>query len=46
MIILFDFKISMTIKKDGSRWAVEEYSDKVADVLPKLLESKKNEPKR
>ena len=41
MIIMFDSKISMTIKKSGSERAVEEYSDKVADVLVQLLESKK-----
>jgi hypothetical protein len=41
MIIMFDFKISMTIKKGANRRAVEEYSDKVADVLAKLQESKK-----
>ncbi len=43
---MFDFKISMTIKKGGSGRAIEEYNDKVADVLAELLESKKNEPKR
>jgi hypothetical protein len=42
MIIMFDFKISMTIKKGGSGWAVLEYNDKVADILAELLESKKN----
>ena len=45
MIIMFDFKISMTIKKRGSGWAVEEYNGKAADDLAGLLESK-NEPKR
>ena len=39
-------KISMRVKKGGSGRAVLEYSDKVADVLVQLLESKKNEPKR
>jgi hypothetical protein len=43
---MFDFKISMTIKKGGNGRAVEEYSDKVADVLAELLESKKNETSR
>ena len=43
---MFDFKILMTIKKGGIGRAVEEYSDKVADVSAELLESKKNEPKR
>jgi hypothetical protein len=38
---MFDFKISMTIKKGGSGRAVEEYSDIVADILAELLESKK-----
>ena len=41
MIIMFDFKISMTIKKGDSGQAVEEYSDKGVDILAKLLESKK-----
>ncbi len=45
MIIMFDFKISMTIKKGGSAWAVEEYNRKAADSLAGLLESK-NEPKQ
>jgi hypothetical protein len=30
---MFDFIISMTIKKGDSGRAAEEYSDKVADVL-------------
>jgi hypothetical protein len=42
---MFDFKISMTIKKVGSGRAVEEYNGKAADGLARLLESK-NEPKR
>ena len=42
---MFNFKISMTLKKGGSGRAVEEYSDKVTNVLAELLESK-NEPKR
>jgi hypothetical protein len=41
MIIMFDFKISMTIKKGGSGRAVEEYNGKAADGLAGLLESKK-----
>ena len=41
MIIIFDFKISMAIKKGGSGWAVEAYSGKAADGLVGLLESKK-----
>ena len=41
MIIMFDFKISITIEKDGSGRAIEEYRDKVAGVLAKLLESRK-----
>jgi hypothetical protein len=45
MIIMFDFKISMTIKKGGSRRAVEKYNGKVADGLAGLLKSK-NEAKR
>ena len=45
-MIMFDFKILMRIKKGGSGRAVLEYSDKVADVLTELLETKKNEPKR
>ena len=44
MIIMFDFKISMRIKKGGSERAVEEYNGKAADGLAGLLESK-NEPK-
>jgi hypothetical protein len=39
---MFDFKISMTIKKGGSGRVVEEYSDKAANVLAELLESKMN----
>jgi hypothetical protein len=31
MVIMLDFKISMTRKKGGSGRAVEEYSDKVPD---------------
>ena len=42
---MFDFKISMTIKKGGSGRAVEEYNGKAADGLAGLLESK-NELKR
>ena len=45
MINMFDFKISMTIKKGGSGRTVEEYNGKAADGLARLLESK-NEPKR
>jgi hypothetical protein len=45
MIIMFDFKISMTIKKGGSGQAVEEYNGKAADGLVGLLKGK-NEPKR
>ncbi len=41
---MFDFKISMTIKKGGSGRAVEKYNGKVTDGLARLLESK-NEPK-
>ena len=41
MILIFDFKISMTTEKGGGGRVVEEYSDKVADVLVKLLECKK-----
>jgi hypothetical protein len=37
IIIMFDFKISMTIKKGGSGRAVEEYGGKVADGLAELL---------
>jgi hypothetical protein len=40
MIIMFDLKISMTIKKGGSWQAVEEYCNNVADVLLELIESK------
>ena len=32
MIIMFNFKISMTIKKGGSGQAVEEYTNKTTDV--------------
>ena len=46
MIIMFDFKISMIIKKDGNGRVVEEYSNKVADVLAELQESKKKETSR
>ncbi len=42
MIIMFDFKISITIKKGGSGRAVEEYSDKSTNILAELLESRKN----
>jgi hypothetical protein len=45
-MIMFNFKISMRIKKEGSGRAVLEYSDKVADVLTELLETKKIKPKR
>jgi hypothetical protein len=45
MIIMFDFKISMTIKKGLSGRAVEKYNGKAADGLAGFLESK-NEPKR
>ena len=41
MIIIFDFKISMTLKRGDSGQAVEEYNDKAADGLAGLLESKK-----
>ena len=41
MIIMFNFKISMTIKKGGSRRAIKEYNDKAADGLVGFLESKK-----
>jgi hypothetical protein len=41
MIIMFDFKISTTIKRGGSGRAVEEYSGKAANGLAGLLESKK-----
>ena len=41
MIIMFDFKISMTIKKGGSERAVEKYNGKATDGLAGLLESKK-----
>ena len=44
MIIMFDFKISMIIKKGGSGQAVEEYTNKTADILSELLESKKMNP--
>ena len=42
---MFDFKISMTIKKGGSERAVEEYNGKAANGLAGLLESK-NKPKQ
>jgi hypothetical protein len=42
---MFDFKISMIIKRGDSERAVEEYSDKVAHFLVELLEVN-NEPKR
>jgi hypothetical protein len=42
---MFNFKISITIKKGGSGRAVEEYNGKATDGLAGLLESK-NEPKR
>ena len=45
MIIMFDFKISTTIKKEGSGRAIEEYNRKATDDLAGLLESK-NETKR
>ncbi len=45
MIIMSDFKVSMTIKKGGSGRAIEKYNGKVSDGLAGLLESK-NEPKR
>ena len=41
MIIMFDFKISMIIKKGGSGRAIKEYNGKVFDGLAGLLESKK-----
>ncbi len=41
MIIMFDFKISMTIKKGGCGWAVEECNGKTVDGLAGLLENKK-----
>jgi hypothetical protein len=41
MIIMFNFKISMTIKKGGSRRAVEKCNGKAADGLAGLLECKK-----
>ena len=41
MIIMFDFKISMTIKNGGSGQALEKYNGKAADGLAGLLESKK-----
>ncbi len=41
MIIMFDFKISMTIKKGGSGRSIEEYNGKTADGLAGLIESKK-----
>ncbi len=41
---MFNFKISMTIKKGGSGRAAEEYDGKAADGLARLLESKKMNP--
>ncbi len=38
---MFDFKISMTIKKGSSGRAIKEYIGKAADGLAGLLESKK-----
>ena len=38
---MFDFKISITIKKGGNGQAMQEYNGKVADGLAGLLESKK-----
>ena len=42
MIIMFDFKISMIIKKGDSGRAIEKYNGKAADGLTGLLESKNN----
>ena len=39
MIIMFDFKISMTIKKGGSGRGVVEYNGKATDGLAGFLES-------
>ncbi len=41
MIIMFDFEISMTIKKGGNGRVIQEYNGKAADGLAGLLESKK-----
>ena len=41
MIIMFDFKISMIIKKGDSGQAIKEYNGKAADGLAGLIESKK-----
>jgi hypothetical protein len=40
MLIMFDFKISLIIKRGGSGWAAEEYNGKPL-CLAGLLESKK-----
>ena len=40
MIIMFDFKISMTIKKGGSGRAIKEYNGKAVDGLAGLLKVK------
>ncbi len=40
-ITMFDFKISMIIKRGGSGRAVEEYNSTATDGLVGLLESKK-----
>jgi hypothetical protein len=37
---MFDFKISMTIKKECCGRAIEEYNGKAIDILARLLESK------
>ena len=44
MIIMFDFIISMTIKKGGSGRAIKEYNGKATDSLAGLIESKKMIP--
>ena len=41
MIIKFDFKISMTLKRGDSGQAMEKYGDKAVDDLAGHLESKK-----
>jgi hypothetical protein len=41
---MFDFKILMTIKKEGSGRAIKEYNGKATDGLAGLLESKKMNP--
>ena len=41
MIIMFNFKISMTIKNGDNGRAIKEYNGKAADGLVGLLESKK-----